>query len=296
MKPMISICSALLIFTLLITGCALLPQGQPVPTVDFALESTHAMETMSITLTLQALNQLLERPTSTTQPTAIPPTATTEPTATIEPPVIMEPEIVIVPEVISTETPIPTEVPLTPMLHVTESTNCRAGPSPMYGVEGYVTTDMVLPVRGINVGHSWWFVDNPTYPGYHCWVWKWTSVVEGDTSTIPVYFDPWTPTPGTANISTDITAWTGNQSGKCPIKVTFAGIIRSDQGGQYRYQWLRRNTVIDKGWVTIAADGSAVVSTTFKVYSTSIGTVQLQVIYPNRVYSSRQRYSVICGH
>jgi hypothetical protein len=295
MKPRIKISLILLMATLLITGCGLLPQGQPIPTVDFAVESTHAMETMSFTLTLQALNQLLDRPTSTVQATAEPPTATSEPTTTIEAPVILQPEVVMIPEVFSTETPMPTDTPTTPMLHVTESTNCRAGPSPMYGVEGYITTDMNLPVRGINVGHSWWFVDNPTYPGYHCWVWKWTAVVEGDTSTIPVYFDPWTPTPGTANISTDITAWTGTQRGKCPIKVTFVGVIRSDQGGQFRYQWLRKNRVVDQGWVTIAADGSAVVSTSFYVYSTSNGSAQLRVIYPTRIFSTREIFSVICG-
>jgi hypothetical protein len=280
---------------ILITGCSLLPQAPQVPTIDFAAESTHAMETISITLTLGALGQLQAQPTNTSEPTLAPPKATLEPTATLEPPIMLPTDYVEVPEEISTETPAPTEASDVPLLHVTESTNCRAGPSPMYGVEGYITTDMVLPVRGINDGHSWWWVDNPTYPGYHCWVWKWTSVVEGDVNTLPVYFDPWTPTPGRANISTGITAWTGKQTGSCPIKVVFAGVIRTDQGGQVRYQWVKKGgRVVDKGWVTIAADGSAYISTSFYVNSTSSGSMQLQVLYPTRIFSERVKYTVSC--
>jgi hypothetical protein len=295
MKSIIRSSFFLLITLFIFTGCNLGAQPPQVSTVDVAAESTSAFETISVTLTLGALGQLQSQPTFTKTPTVLVPSATEEPNPTMEPPIILPTDTTVVEELVETETPVPTIATDTPMLHVTESTNCRAGPSPMYGVEGYVTTDMTLPVRGINVGHSWWWVDDPTYPGYHCWVWKMTSVVEGDISNVPVYYDPWTPTPGAANISADISAWTGRLTGKCPMKVTAAAVIRTDQGGQVRYQWVKRQgVVIDKGWVTIAADSSAAVSVSFKVNHTGDGIVQLQILYPTRVNSGRVNYTVTC--
>ncbi len=50
------------------------------------------------------------------------------------------------------------------------------------------------------------------------------------------------------------------------MKVTAAAVIRTDQGGQVRYQWVKKGgVVVDKGWVTIAADSSAAISVSFKV-------------------------------
>jgi len=296
MSSMIRISRMILAMTLLISGCSLLPQSPQIPTIDFAAESTHAMETISVTLTLGALGQL-QVPTNTPLPTEAPPSEEVNPSETPTPelPAVMPTETPIVLLEVMTDTPEPTEAPETPMLRVSESTNCRAGPSPMYGVEGYITPDMVLPVRGINVGHSWWWVDNPTYPGYHCWVWKWTANVEGDVSTLPVYYDPWTPTPGVAEITADITAWTGNQSGGCPIKVVFAGVIRSNTGGPVRYQWVKKNgIVVDQGWVTLAADTAAYVSTSIYIRETLTGKMQLRVISPVHVYSTKVHYSVTC--
>lgn len=296
MNSIIGISRMIIAMTLLISGCSLLPQAPQIPTIDFNAESTNAMETISVTLTLGALGQL-QAPTNTQIPTELPPPEAVKPSETPTPELVVEiptetPMIVVE---AATDTPIPTEEPETPLLRVSESTNCRAGPSPMYGVEGYITPDMVLPVRGINEGHSWWWVDNPTYPGYHCWVWKWTSTVEGDVSSLPVYFDPWTPTPGVAEITADITAWTGNQSGACPIKVVFAGVIRSNTGGAVRYQWVKKNgIVVEQGWVTLAADTSAYVSTSINVRETLTGKMQLRVISPVRVFSTKVHYSVTC--
>lgn len=285
----------LLLMTFLFSGCNLGAQAPQLPTADIAAASTQAFETISVTQTLGALGQLQFQPTETIVPPTIQPSLTEEPTATMLPPITLDTETPMVSEAVSTDTPEPTLEPGAPMLHVTESTNCRAGPSPMYGVEGYITTDMVLPVRGINVGHSWWWVDNPTYPAYHCWVWKLTSVVEGDYSKVPVYFDPWTPTPGKAEMSVNISAWTGSQRGKCPIRVKAVGVIRTDQGGQVRYQWVKRGgVVVDKGWVTIAADSSAAVSTSFKVNSSLDGVLKFQILFPTRLNSQLVHYSIDC--
>lgn len=294
MKSIFKLASIILLTSLLFSGCNLGAQAPQAPTIDAAAASTQAFETISVTLTLGALGQLQAQPTNTKAPTIFLPTATEEPTATMEPPIILDTEALPTTEEVSTETPTPTTSD-TPMLHVTEASNCRAGPNPTYGVEGYITTDMKLPVRGINVGHSWWWVDNPTYPGYHCWVWKWTSVVEGDTSNVPVYYDPWTPTPGKAKITVDISGWTGNVREDCPARVTAVGIIHTNRGGQVRYEWVKKwGVVVDKGWVTIAADGSAVVTTSFRVSNSGNGSLFLRVIYPTKVETRRVFYTVKC--
>ena len=289
---------ALILILMLISGCNLTPSPPAtISTLDVAAISTNAMETISVKLTQEALNQLLNAPSITSEPKAADLDETTVPTLTNTP----EPEALP-----PTETPPPTEIPPTqtmeptqeppgPILYVTEDTNCRAGPSPMYAVEGYITPEMRLTVAGINVGHSWWWVENPTYPGYHCWVWKYTAVVEGDVSTLPVYLDPWTPTPGTPEVSVSITRWTGDQKVQCPVKVSFAGAIRTNQGGQFRYQWVKKGgLVIEQGWVTIAADGLAYISTSIYVKQSVNGSMQLRIVYPVKVYSDRVEYSVTC--
>lgn len=282
----------LLLAAFILGGCNLGVQPPKEPTPDLAAIQTQAIETISVTLTLGALGQLQSQPTATEKPTIFLPTATQQPTATLEPLVIIPTETIGIPTATLESTPTPqTDVP---MLHVTTATNCRAGPNPTYGVEGYITTDMKLPVRGINVGHSWWWVDNPTYPGYHCWVWRFTSVVEGDVSAVPVYFDPWTPTPGIPNMDVSITRWTGDQTGKCPISVIAAAVIRTDKGGQVRYEWLRKGRIRDKGWVTIAADGSAVLSFSFSTDDSDSGSIQLKIVYPTHIESNRVFYTVKC--
>lgn len=288
----------IIVIALLPSGCNLLPQPQviPAPTLDVWAISTQAMETISVGMTLEA--QL--NPSATPEPkaavpenTAIPtepppPTATEQvalvPTETLQPVVEMP-----------TATPEPALADNAPMLTVTENTNCRAGPHPMYKVEGYITTDMRIPVRGINTGYSWWFVDNPTYPGYRCWVQRLTSVVEGDTSTLPVYYDPWTPTPGTPVVSVDITAYTENLATQCPTTINFAGVIRTNRGGEYRYEWVKKDgTVVDKGYVTIYADSLVYLGTSLNIHSDASGTMQLRVVSPVKVYSNKVHYNVNC--
>lgn len=289
---------ALIVMLIIISGCNLTPNiPATIPTLDIAAISTNAMETISVKLTQEALNQLLNAPTATPEPKAVDLEETAAPTLT------NTPELEVLPptdtpspiEIPATLTTIPTEEPTSPILYVTEDTNCRAGPSPMYGVEGYITPEMRLTVVGINEGHSWWWVENPTYPGYHCWVWKYTSVVEGDVSTLPVYLDPWTPTPGTPEMSVSITRWTGDQKVQCPVKVSFVGAIRTNRGGQIRYQWVKKGgVIIDQGWVTIAADGLAYISTSIYVKQSVNGSMQLRIVYPVKIYSDRVEYNVTC--
>lgn len=282
---------ASLLMLFILTGCGLI--GNPASaTQDSGVFFTQAAQTMSADMTLVALGNYTGQDNFTDTPE---PSNTPMPLPTEEPPTITPPVIDTIAPPAATDTPEPPPAPDAPMLSVSENTNCRAGPSPIYGVEGYITTDMSLPVTGINEGRSWWWVENPTYPGYHCWVWKYTANVEGDISQVPVYRDPWTPTPGMADISTDIYAWTGNVKGKCPQQVNFSAIIRSDRAVHVRYQWLKKSGAIgDQGWVTIAADGSAVLGYSFNASTSTDSWVKLQILYPTRITSQRARFTVKC--
>lgn len=311
MRKIISISGIVLILSL-ITGCTLgQTPAQPAPTIDVGLVATLAVQTLDAQNTLQFQ---LNPPTGT--PT-IQPTATFEPTATqTELPTLTPPEkteeMTVSAEATETPSvtatiisspaatvmyPTATEVPPTgAKLHVTENTNCRAGPSPAYRVEGYITPDLTLNVYGVSGDGYWYFVDNPTYPDYHCWVWKWTAVVDGDLSNAPIFRDAWTPTKGIPVVNAEIIRWTAKLEGTCPIAEIVGGVISSDTAGTYRYQWITDTGQIgETGSVTLAADTYAVVTTSISVERTSDRYVRLFVISPVDVKTPKTWFHVKCS-
>lgn len=82
-----------------------------------------------------------------------------------------------------------------PTISATVNTNCRYGPAPVFKVEGYLLVGDESKVHGQDPWGYWWYIENPDKPGGFCWVWRETTVVEGDTSNIPVVQPPPTPTP-----------------------------------------------------------------------------------------------------
>ncbi len=282
----------------MISGCSL-PAAAPAATPDVAAIYTQAMETISVTLTQGAMQAAFEEAASTPEAKAAVPLDTDVPTLPPTPEPTLPPTATLVPP---TATPVPPTVaptatpePIWPVLHVTEDTNCRSGPSPIYNIEGYLTPEMRVNVVGVNTGNSWWWVENPTYPGYHCWVWMITSVVEGDTSVVPTYLDPWTPTPGLPVIDVDIVNWTPSQTVKCPVKLSFAGAIRTNRMGEISYRWLKNGSlVVETGKVTIAADSMAFIATSFNVSSSETGSMILQITSPVSLQSTNVQYKVKC--
>jgi hypothetical protein len=281
----------------LVAGCTLGKTPVPVSTLDVGAVATYAVQTVVAQLTLQA--QLypatatpLPTETPTVMSTLVPPEKTAEPsqtpTLTETPPPTNTPTVTVTTE----RTAIP---PSGAKLHVTTNTNCRAGPSPIYRVEGYVTTDLTLDIYGISTNGAWYFVQNPTYPDFHCWVWKWTSEVDGDLSQVTVFNDPWTPTPGVPEVSVDIVRWTAELEGKCPLTERAAGVISSNMAGTYKYQWITDTGQIkENGFVKLAADTSAVVSTSLTVDATSDRYLRLFVVSPVDVKTQKVWFHVKC--
>ncbi len=284
------IAGGVLITSLVVTGCGLLPSANQPAEEDPGIFYTQAAETMSVAMTMNAIAELQSQPTSTNTPL---PTDT--PTPTLEPMVMVPTDTPMVEVEIPTQGPTETPMPTNPMLHVTTNTNCRAGPSPAYGVEGYITTDMFVEVVGINEGRSWWWVKNPTYPGYHCWVQKMTSVIEGDTSEVPIYRDPWTMTPADPEISVQANVYPKEYSGACPQQVTLVATIFTNRAGQFHYLWLKRGSTKHKtGWVNIAADSSAVVYDTVNVEYDTESYFLFKVDYPVKYVTTKLMYNIDC--
>jgi hypothetical protein len=285
------------LIVVLLSGCSL--PAAPASSPDVAAIYTQAMETISVTLTQGALQAAFEVQAATPEPKAAVAEDTEVPTLPPTPAPTLPPTATPVPP---TATPLPptlaptaTPEPIWPILHVTEDTNCRFGPSPIYNIEGYLTPDMRVNVVGVNTSNTWWWVENPTYPGYHCWVWMVSSVVEGDTSVVPTYLDPWTPTPGLPVIDVDIVNWTPSQTVKCPVKLSFAGAIRTNRMGEISYRWLKNgNLIVSTGKVTIAADSMAYIAGSFNVSSSESGSMVLEITSPVTLQSSSVQYKVKC--
>lgn len=110
------------------------------------------------------------------------------PTGEIPPPPSMTPSITLTPTLTLTATL------SVPMVSVSEDTNCRSGPGVIYDYLGALTKGEKAEVVGKNTANNYWVIKNPDYAGT-CWLWGRYATVEGDTSRIPEWLVPSTPTP-----------------------------------------------------------------------------------------------------
>lgn len=94
----------------------------------------------------------------------------------------------------NTPEPTLTFTPSVPMVSVSVNTNCRTGPSVAYDAVGALTTGETAEVIGRDATGMYWIIPNPDGAG-QCWLWGQYATVTGDTSGLPVYTPPPTPTP-----------------------------------------------------------------------------------------------------
>ena len=106
---------------------------------------------------VSASNPLLLQANTPTSPPV--PTATTVPPSPTSPP--SAPVIV---------TFVPTSPPVggsLPTISAEINTNCRFGPSTMYGVDGYLLVGLTSYVYGKDSGGDWWYIENPNKTGHY---------------------------------------------------------------------------------------------------------------------------------
>lgn len=144
-----------------------------------------AMETTVAQLIVIALTQTAQSQPIT--PIVIP--SDTPPfTFTPEPPTLTPTETLI-------PTPIFTSTPAVPQISVSVATNCRVGPGRVYDRVGALLVGQVADVIGRNNTGNYWYIRNPSRNTEYCWLWGEYATLAGNTSALPIYTPPPSPTP-----------------------------------------------------------------------------------------------------
>lgn len=110
------------------------------------------------------------------------------------------PEIIFTATETATQSPTPisffTTTPSAVTIKVTVATNCRNGPGKVYGYEGALLIGETAEVFGRDPSGQYWYVRNPDSSGAdYCWLWGKYATVTGNTSILPMYTPPPTPSP-----------------------------------------------------------------------------------------------------
>jgi hypothetical protein len=103
------------------------------------------------------------------------------------------------PEFTPTPTLSPTQTstltPSVPMVTVSVNTNCRSGPSTVYDILGVMMVGHQAQVVGRSTLSDTMIIQLPSNLNVTCWLWAGNATVSGDTSGLPVFPIPATPTP-----------------------------------------------------------------------------------------------------
>ena len=93
-----------------------------------------------------------------------------------------------------TPTPTVTLTPSVPMVSVSVETNCRSGPGTAYDSLGILSVGKNAEVVGRGAG-DYWIIKLPSNLAVTCWLWGQYATVVGNTTGLPVFIPPPTPTP-----------------------------------------------------------------------------------------------------
>jgi len=180
MKNLSKIFALIILLTLLsLSACNSPTSSSPMPSVDLNAIGTEVASTIEaeIRATFQAQNQ----------PSPELPSATPQPSPTTE----------------ISSTPEPSFTPTlgAPKIKVSVDTNCRTGPGKVYDFVGALVVGQEADVVGLPEDtRDYVVIQNPSSPG-KCWLWTEYATVSGDTSNLPKYDIPFTPTPQPGSIS-----------------------------------------------------------------------------------------------
>ncbi len=181
--------------------------------------------TTSVAATAQAAAQIISAtltaaPVPSETPTPLPPPPTLTPTITLTP------------------------TPAIPLASVSVNTNCRTGPGKIYDYIGALMIGEKAEVVGKHSATNYWIIKNPDSIG-NCWLWGSYATVVGNTSNLPEYAVPPTPTPSIPNAPTNLAAaktcvagvlpnytitvdlsWTDNATNETGFNIYVDGILK----------------------------------------------------------------------
>jgi hypothetical protein len=86
----------------------------------------------------------------------------------------------------------PTDSP--PTVSLTANTHCRTGPLAIYDLIRTLLIGQTAQITGKNAAGDYWYVTDANLPGEDCWLWGRYATVSGDTSAVPVFTPPPSPT------------------------------------------------------------------------------------------------------
>jgi len=93
-----------------------------------------------------------------------------------------------------TYTPTISLTPNYPRVSVSVETNCRSGPGTVYDKLGVLRVGETAEVVGRDSGSGNWIIRLPSNPAIICWLWRNYATVVGETTAVPVFTIPPTPT------------------------------------------------------------------------------------------------------
>jgi hypothetical protein len=104
---------------------------------------------------------------------------------------------------VDTFTPLPTLSPTlvltatssVPLISVSVDTNCRTGPGKVYDRVGGLLVDETAEVIARDPTYQYWYIRDGESPTGFCWVWGQYATVIGNTSILPIFTPPPSPTP-----------------------------------------------------------------------------------------------------
>lgn len=194
MRKLNPFCSLIFILLLAMLACS---PSTPVPVPTQSIDTAIA-ETAAIAMTQTAL--------------ALPPALET-----------FTPESTLTATVTATDTPIAallfTATSQVAMITVSVATNCRNGPGKVYDYEGALLAGDTTEVLARDPSGEYWYARNPDSSGAeYCWLWGKYATVTGNTSILPVYTPPPTPT----STFTPVPTFTG--TGHASFVVSYSGL------------------------------------------------------------------------
>lgn len=84
-------------------------------------------------------------------------------------------------------------------------------------------------------------------------------------------------------------------SGGCPAKVHFTGRIRTNGSLDVKYQWLRSDGAHTEHELHFARASSQNIATDWQINKNFSGWMQLVIIEPSRMQTTKANFSVNCG-
>jgi len=104
-----------------------------------------------------------------------------------------------------------TLTPEVPMVIVSVQTNCRSGPGKAFDILGILNVGQSAEVVGRSVYNDNWIIKLPSNPAITCWLWGQYATVVGNSTGLPAFTPPASPTPealfNVVYFSTESCAW-----------------------------------------------------------------------------------------